>query len=218
MYTLHARHGVGVGRLPTLAMYTVCKWSCVFFLFLRSLLPSPRSVLLHKYICTSLRELLSLSHLNRSTWHRLRLHSVAFKASGAPDSVSPLFFSRVCFRIVNCSSHVGSRGSSGEKKVSSAREATRAARRDSVKSNNRAYREIVLRSVCACKIKIKRKREKKKKRKKSVHSPLEQHARERRRIWERSTKGRLKESSLSVEGVERRLSRLHLWNVTSTTV
>lgn len=55
-------------------------------------------VLLHKYICTSLRELLSLSHLNRSTWHRLRLHSVAFKANGAPDSVSFFFFV-----FLNCS-------------------------------------------------------------------------------------------------------------------
>lgn len=149
MYTLHVRHGgVGVAAAPH-SLCTLFKWS--YLLSLPSFFP--RLVLLHKYICTSLRELLSLSHLNRSTWHRLRLHSVAFKASGAPDSVSFFFVFEflLFFSFFACRVEVARK-----KRVSSAWESTRVVLRRFSQSNSRcsarsfASVQRVERCVCVC--------------------------------------------------------------------
>lgn len=111
----------------------------------------PRLVFFHKYICTSLREVLSLfSHLNRSTWHRLKLHSVAFKASGEHLTVSFFF---VHFSFLNCS-FFACRSSSEKKRYPSYELLRRFSQ-----SNNEIVHECatcrVYASVCVCKIKRK---------------------------------------------------------------
>lgn len=158
---------------PTLAMYTA-KWSYLLslpsFFFSSSLSPSPQ-VHLH-YVFA---KFLSLSHLNRSTWHRLR-HSVAFLRRVEHLTLFLYFFFFLLFFLfeIVVSSHV----EVARKK----RYRPWAAQRFSQSNNCEIVQRVcsVSRCVflCVCKIKIKRKWEiKKKKRNRPVHSPLEQHTR-----------------------------------------